>query len=61
MAPMKQQILADKKSTNGNRYRLVARGGKFDVLIHDVYTWRYKLKANISEMYAREYFGVLTL
>ncbi len=58
---MNTQTLADKKSTNGNRYRLVARGSKFDVLVQDAYVWRYKLKGNISESYAREYFEALTL
>jgi hypothetical protein len=60
---MKTQTLADKKSTNGNRYRLLARGSKFDVVRQDVYTWKYVTngKGVATEAQARDMFDLVTL
>lgn len=64
MATMNTKTLADAKSpTNGNRYRLVARGSKFDVIRQDVYSWKYVTggKALLTEQSARDLFDLVTL
>lgn len=63
MSGTKPKTLADAKSSNGSRYRLQARGSKFDVIRQDVYSWKYVTggKALKDESAARNLFDAVTL
>jgi hypothetical protein len=59
---MNTKTLADAKSTNGNRYRLQARGSKFDVVRQDAYSWKYVANGKaLTEQAARNLFDAVTL
>jgi hypothetical protein len=60
---MNTKTLADAKSSNGNRYRLVARGSKFDVVRQDAYSWKYVTngKGLTDETAARNLFDAVAL
>lgn len=61
---MKTKTLADAKSpTTGNRYRLQARGSKFDVISQGAYVWMYVNggKALPTETAARNLFDAMVL